>query len=104
MLGRKGSSPKRLIPKKVMMAVLLSGGLVGAALLAGYFPRKTTTQQLDTAAAKLRNTPPIVNGAKVTRAPNATEVSFPGSITPIIEAYIYARAAGDLKRRYGEIG
>src|SRR6266849_7869053 len=104
MLGSKGSSPKRLIPKKVMMAVLLSGGLVAAALLAGYLPRKTTTQQLDSAAAKLRNTPPIVNAAKVTRAPNVTDVSFPGSITPITEAYMYARAAGYLKRRYVDIG
>ena len=33
-----------------------------------------------------------------------TEVSFPGSITPITEAYIYARAAGYLKRRYVDIG
>ncbi len=33
-----------------------------------------------------------------------TEVSFPGSITPITEAYIYARAAGSLKRRYVDIG
>src|SRR5712691_8649744 len=99
MLRRKGSSPKRWI-----IGLLLLGGLVAAVLLAGYLPRKTTTQQLDSAAAKLRNTPPIVNGAKVTRAPNVTEVSFPGSITPITEAYIYARAAGYLKRRYVDIG
>jgi len=84
--------------------VLLLGVLVAAALLAGYLPRRTTTQQLDSAAAKLRNTPPIVSAAKVTRAPNLTDVSFPGSITPITEAYIFARAAGYLKRRYVDIG
>src|SRR6266481_2252520 len=99
MLGRSGSSHKRLI-----IVVLLLGVLVAAALLAGYLPRRTTTQQLDIAAAKRRNTPPIVNAAKVTRAPNVTEVSFPGSITPITEAYIFARAAGYLKRRYVDIG
>src|SRR5882724_4658338 len=99
MLGRSGRSHRRLI-----LAVLLLGVLVAAALLAGYLPRRTTTQQLDSAAAKLRNTPPIVSAAKVTRAPNLTEVSFPGSITPITEAYIYARAAGYLKRRYVDIG
>jgi multidrug efflux pump subunit AcrA (membrane-fusion protein) len=99
MFGHKGNSPKRSI-----VGVLLAAVLVAAALLAGYLPRKATTQQLDRAAAKLRNTPPIVNAAKVTRAPNVTEVSFPGSITPITEAYIYARAAGYLKRRYVDIG
>ena len=93
MLSRGGSSQKRLI-----IAVLLLVVLVAAALLAGYLPRRNTTRQLDSAAAKLRNTPPIVNAAKVTRAPNLTDVSFPGSITPITEAYIFARAAGYLKR------
>ena len=99
MLGRGGSSQKRLV-----IAVLLLGVLVAAALLAGYLPRRNTTRQLESAAAKLRNTPPIVNAAKVTRAPNLTDVSFPGSITPITEAYMYARAAGYLKRRYVDIG
>ncbi|HLN00388.1 MAG TPA: efflux RND transporter periplasmic adaptor subunit [Bryobacteraceae bacterium] len=99
MFGHTGSSQKRLV-----MAVLVLGVLVAAALLAGYLPRRNTTQQLDSAAAKLRNTPLIVNAAKVTRAPNLTDVSFPGSITPITEAYMYARAAGYLKRRYVDIG
>jgi multidrug efflux pump subunit AcrA (membrane-fusion protein) len=99
MSGPSGSSKKRII-----IGVLLLGALVVAALLAGYLPRRSTTQQLDRAAAKLKNTPPLVNAAKVTRAPNETEVSFPGNITPITEAYIYARAAGYLKRRYVDIG
>jgi len=77
---------------------------VGSALLAGYLPRRSTTRQLDSAAAKRRSTPPIVNAALVTRAPHLTEVSFPGSITPITEAYVFARAAGYLKRRYVDIG
>ena len=99
MFGRSGSSRKRLV-----LAVLVLGMLVAAAFLAGYLPRRNTTRQLDSAAAKLRNTPPIVNAAKVTQAPNLTEVSFPGSITPITEAYIFARAAGYLKHRYVDIG
>jgi multidrug efflux pump subunit AcrA (membrane-fusion protein) len=98
MLSRGGSLPKSLI------VALLLAGLIAAALLAGYLPRRSTTQQLDSAAAKLRSTPPIVNAAVVTRAPNLTEVSFPGSITPITEAYVFARAAGYLKRRYVDIG
>src|ERR1700716_713577 len=90
--------------KRLIMAVLLLGVLVTAALLAGYLPRRNTTRQLDSAAAKLRSTPPLVTAAKVTRAPNLSEVSFPGSITPITEAYVFARAAGYLKRRYIDIG
>src|SRR6202140_2575324 len=99
MLDRPGSSPKRLV-----VSVLLLGTAVAVALLAGYLPRRSTTKQLDSAAASRKSTPPIVDAARVTRAPSVTEVSFPGSITPITEAYIYARAAGYLKRRYVDIG
>jgi multidrug efflux pump subunit AcrA (membrane-fusion protein) len=88
----------------VLIVATLSGVVAAAVFLGGYLPRKLTTQQLDSAAAKRRITPPIVNAAMVKRAPNLSEVSFPGSITPITEAYIYARAAGYLKRRYVDIG
>jgi multidrug efflux pump subunit AcrA (membrane-fusion protein) len=90
--------------KPLLLSVFLLGTAIAAALLAGYLPRRSTTKQLDSAAAKLKSTPPIVDAARVTRAPRMTEVSFPGSITPITEAYIYARAAGYLKRRYVDIG
>src|SRR4030088_863643 len=99
MSGRSGISKRTLI-----IAVVLLGALVASALLFGYLPRRSTTRQLTSAAAKRRSTPPIVNTAMVTRAPNSTDVSFPGSITPITEAYVYARAAGYLKRRYVDIG
>src|SRR6266571_1398595 len=94
----------RISKRTRFITVLLLGALVASALLAGYLPRRSTTRQLDSAAAKRRSTPPIVNAAIVTRAPNLTEVSFPGSITPITEAYVFARAAGYLKKRYVDIG
>ena len=89
--------------RRLILALLLLGALA-AAFLAGYLPRKATEKQLDSAAARLQATPPLVNTAKVVRAPKSVEVSFPGSITPITEAYIYARAAGYLKKRYVDIG
>src|SRR3954465_1796288 len=45
-----------------------------------------------------------VDSAKVKRAPSRSEVLLPGNITAITEAYVYARAAGYLKRRYVDIG
>ena len=70
--------------RTLFIAVLLPGALVASALLAGYLPRRSTAQQLTNAAVKRSSTPPIVNAALVTRAPKLSEVSFPGSITPII--------------------
>ena len=70
----------------------------------GYLPRERTTKQLDAAAAIRRITPPLVNAAVVKRAAASTQLTLPGNITPITEAYIYARAAGYLKQRYVDIG
>lgn len=90
--------------KSRIVILMLLGLLLALALLAGYLPRRTTTHQLDQLASALRSTPPLVNAATVVRAPNQTEVSFPGNITPVTEAYMYARATGYLKRRYVDIG
>jgi RND family efflux transporter MFP subunit len=80
--------------------------LVSAAVIyfLGYLPRERTTKQLDAAAAVRRITPPLVNAALVKRASPSTKLMLPGNITPITEAYIYARAAGYLKQRYVDIG
>ena len=45
-----------------------------------------------------------MNAAVVKRAASTTQLMLPGNITPITEAYIYARAAGYLKQRYVDIG
>jgi len=78
--------------------------LIAAAFLAGYVPRQQNTAQLDAAAALRRISPPVVNSAKVKRAASASDLLLPGNVTPITEAYVYARAAGYLKRRYVDIG
>jgi multidrug efflux pump subunit AcrA (membrane-fusion protein) len=89
--------------RKLLFAVILLGA-AAAVYLVGYLPRERTTKELDAAAAARRTTPPLVNAATVKRAPKSTQLLLPGNITPITEAYIFARAAGYLKRRYVDIG
>jgi multidrug efflux pump subunit AcrA (membrane-fusion protein) len=79
-------------------------GVAAAVYFLGYLPRARTTKQLAEAAATRRVTPPLVNAATVKRAATSTELLLPGNVTPITEAYIFARAAGYLKRRYVDIG
>jgi multidrug efflux pump subunit AcrA (membrane-fusion protein) len=62
------------------------------------------TRQLDVAAASRRITPPLVNATVVKLSSPSTHLDLPGNVTPITEAYIYARAAGYLKKRYVDIG
>ena len=97
MLRSAGSS-------KLYLAILLAGVLVAVALVAGYHPRKRVKEQLANSAARRIATPPLLNAARVTLAPGTSDASFPGTITPITEAYVFARAAGYLKARYVDIG
>src|ERR1700680_4133529 len=89
--------------RKLLLLVPVLGA-AAAVYLFGYLPRERTTKQLDAAAATRRITPPLVNAAAVKRASASTALLLPGNITPVTEAYIYARAAGYLKRRYVDIG
>jgi multidrug efflux pump subunit AcrA (membrane-fusion protein) len=88
--------------KLLALAIVL--GAAAAVYFLGYLPRERTTKQLDAAAAIRRITPPLVNAAVVKRAAKSTQLTLPGNITAITEAYIYARATGYLKQRYVDIG
>jgi multidrug efflux pump subunit AcrA (membrane-fusion protein) len=88
--------------KLLSLVVIL--GVAAAVYRVGYLPRERTTKALDAAAATRRITPPLVNAVAVKRAAPNSQLLLPGNVTPITEAYIYARAAGYLKRRYVDIG
>src|ERR1700730_15821108 len=91
-------------PSRKLLPIVVILGAAAAVYLLGYLPRERTTKQLAAAAATRRITPPLVNATAVKRAAASTELLLPGNVTPITEAYIYARAAGYLKRRYVDIG
>jgi RND family efflux transporter MFP subunit len=91
-------------PWLMLLGLAVIAGAAAAVYFVGYLPRKQTTKQLDAAAAVRRITPPLVDAAMVKRAAPSSQLELPGNITPITEAYIYARAAGYLKRRYVDIG
>jgi multidrug efflux pump subunit AcrA (membrane-fusion protein) len=91
-------------PWAALIALIVVLGAAAAVYFVGYLPRDLATKQLDAAAAARRITPPLVNTAIVKRAATGTQLVLPGNITPITEAYIFARAAGFLKTRYVDIG
>src|ERR1700733_14288674 len=89
---------------KKWLALIAIPGAAAAVYFLGYLPRERTMKQIEASARIRRITPPLVNAAEVKRAAPSSELLLPGNITPITEAYIYARAAGYLKRRYVDIG
>jgi multidrug efflux pump subunit AcrA (membrane-fusion protein) len=88
---------------RLLIAGLLAVMALGA-FFASHLARKKTTEQLNAAAELRKISPALVNAAKVKRAPSKSDITLPGTITPITEAYVFARAAGYLKSRYADIG
>jgi multidrug efflux pump subunit AcrA (membrane-fusion protein) len=84
----------------VIAALLLLGIIVGL----GYIPRRKQEQAAAAAAQREANRIPVVPVTIVERSPKMATLLLPGNITPLTEAYIYARATGYVRRRYADIG
>lgn len=96
--------PHHISPGKVLLALLLLAVLLVAIGLAGYLPMKQREQAANALAASEKSDVPVVTVTKVKRASPDSETVLPGSISPLVEASIYARASGFVKKRYVDIG
>ncbi len=67
-----------------------------------HYLRRQRVVEADEQAAE--DAPPQVVVEKVRRAAGSAELSLPGNLTPVTEAYIYARASGYVSTRYVDIG
>ncbi len=72
--------------------------------LPAIFPSGGRRSSSHAAAATASHTSARQCGKSQTSAEVTSELLLPGNITPITEAYIFARASGYLKRRYVDIG
>jgi RND family efflux transporter MFP subunit len=88
---------------------LLTAGLIAAAagvalFLVGYLPRRTRLQAAESAASRAASELPVVSVTRVKPAPEVSKLVLPGILTPLTEAYIYARATGYVRKRQVDIG
>jgi RND family efflux transporter MFP subunit len=97
--GRRGWTGISALGVGGLAAVALTG-----ALTAGTLPRWKQERAVDAAAADAASAPPRVT--VVVARPMATEAErvLPGTALPLLEAALYARTTGYLKRRLVDIG
>lgn len=84
--------------------ILLGIAAIAGGLIAGIRPRLIQQRQLETAAAEVSTTLPLVPVVLAKAASATTERVLPGDSHPLLEAAIYARTAGYLKSRRVDIG
>jgi RND family efflux transporter MFP subunit len=93
-----------IAPGKVILVSLFLLAAIVAVALAGYLPRKQREQAAASAALEEKVDLPVVTAARVRRAAQDSEVLLPGTLSALIEASIYARAPGYVRKRYVDIG
>lgn len=100
--GHKG--PKK--PSGVLLVTLglLGVGILVAAFFAGYLPHVERQTNLVAKAKEDSSQELLVNVVKAERASGVYQLMLPGSIQPVTEAPVLARATGYLKRRLVDIG
>ena len=98
----------QLGPEKPRRRGLLAACAVGipllALLIAGYLPKRRRQAALEAAARNQKSSLPVVNAARVTRAPAQADLLLPGNVQAFTDSPLYARADGYLGRRYVDIG
>lgn len=97
-------APQRRSRGRIVWLILGVLALMAALFAAGWLPRAKRLSTIDAEAQEEESSLPIVNVARVKRSQSTSQLLLPGNMTPVTEAYIYARASGYLKKRYVDIG
>jgi multidrug efflux pump subunit AcrA (membrane-fusion protein) len=110
--GKKHHEPlaeraKEMVPKnrKVLWWFLIGFAILFTiVVLAGALPRFFRDKDTKDRANKEKNSKPVVETATVQASKDSAGLVVPGTMIPLTQAYVYARANGYLKKRFVDIG
>ena len=103
-LGFDLPAPARVSGAKAAVFTLIAVGVLGAAFLAAYLPRRSQAKELAAAAEATKQALPVVAVLKPKLVSNERGLVLPGSAQPLEEAAIYAQANGYVKRWLVDLG
>ncbi len=96
-----GQRPNRRIFYLVLGGLAL---LLVVVFFAGFLPRHARNKRTAEEAREEQTATPVVDVLRVSQPRAGTPLVVPGTTTPLVEAFLYARANGYLKRRLVDIG
>src|SRR4051794_1936 len=103
-LGFELAKPARPSRGRVVALVALGVVVFGGAFVFAFLPRHHADSELERAAAERAHALPRVTTVKPRLLSNERTLTLPGSVQPLEEAVIYARASGYVRRWLVDIG
>ncbi len=97
-------SDEREARRRRRKVIAIAAIVLVALLLVGWFFHHRRDRQAKEAAERERNRLPVVSTVAVEASPPLADLRLPGSISPLTEASLFARASGYLKTRDVDIG
>jgi multidrug efflux pump subunit AcrA (membrane-fusion protein) len=103
--AKKAPPARKRAPLGTFALLFLGVVALMAGLFAfGYLPKQKREAGIRADARSEETNVPIVNVAVIKKSPPSSELLLPGSMIPVTEAYVFARASGYIKKRYVDIG
>ena len=97
----KGEKKKSFGVKKLLV---MSSLIMAVALPIGVYPRVLQSEELHLSQSKAIASLPVVSTVTLKSASAVKDLKLPGSLEAVVEAELYARANGFIKKRYVDIG
>ncbi len=101
---KAGGEKRGRAPRRLSWIVIAIGVALLALLAFGLLRHRHRQKAVEASAREERQALPVVNVTKVRRSPGSTTLLLPGNMTPLTEAYLYARANGYVSKRLADIG
>jgi membrane fusion protein (multidrug efflux system) len=103
-LGFELAKPARLSTGRLLAFVALGAAVFGGAFLVAYLPRRHAERELERSASDRAHALRRVTVVKPRLLSSERTLTLPGSVQPLEEAVIYARASGYVRRWLVDIG
>lgn len=84
--------------------LVMSSLIMAVALPIGVYPRVLQSEELHLSQSKAIASLPVVSTVALKSASAVKDLKLPGSLEAVVEAELYARANGFIKKRYVDIG
>jgi multidrug efflux pump subunit AcrA (membrane-fusion protein) len=96
---------KKPVNKRILLFFILAVVVVFfLVFLIGYLPRHSRNKEIAKKSQDEKNAVPVVQVQQVKRSQDAGGLVIPGTMTPLIQADVYARSNGYVSRRLADIG